>query len=298
MGRPPDHQTKACAPWFKTVRTMPGLAVVGNRHKPLVPRHSHPCFKFMLCGINNSKKETSLSCNDCMLIVACRGTEILDAAAAVIEKMNNDRHWALGEIWQVALRDLSEKDPKWKRPTALKAPENVMDILIKARIKFTAAERATQVSSKDIQRFLEVLDKFINIQSQHKFCSHSRHQVPATRQPRPDQEDGDHLQNHENASIEDMGNDSDDEKLGKKSGFPHVAAVVVDVAVLYFRFFATEVLTSCSVAKPEYDPTVPDIGAVMPHQPQVSPNNMNRIHVLVAEKHALNSDKQSLTEAL
>ncbi|KAF4811742.1 hypothetical protein CGCSCA5_v009658 [Colletotrichum siamense] len=226
---------------------MPGLAVAGNRHKPLVPRHSHPCFMFMLCGINNSKKETSLSCNDRMLIVARRGTEILNAAAAVIEKMNNDRHWTLGEIWQAALRDLSEKDPKWKRPTAPKAPENVMDILIKARIKSTAAERATQVSSKDIQRFLEVLDKFINIQSQHKFCSHSRHQVPATRQPRPDQEDGDHVQNHEDASIGGMGGDSDDEKL---------------------------------VVKPEYNPTVPDAAAVVPHQPPVSPNNMKRIHVL------------------
>ncbi|KAJ0267572.1 hypothetical protein COL940_014243 [Colletotrichum noveboracense] len=277
---------------------MPGLAVAGNRHKPLVPRHSHPCFMFMLCGINNSKKETSLSCNDRMLIVARRGTEILEAAAAVIEKMNNDRHWTPGEIWQAALRDLSEKDPKWKRPTAPKAPENVMDILIKARIKFTAAERATQVSSKDIQRFLEVLDKFINIQSQRKFCSHCRHQVPATRQPRPDQEDGDHVQNHEDASIGDMGNDSGDEKLGKKPEFPHVGAVVVDVTAVYFRFFATEVLTSCPVVKPEYDPTIPDAAAVMPHQPPVSPDNMKRIHVLVAEKHALNSEKRSLTEAL
>ncbi|KAI8250796.1 hypothetical protein K4K53_012439 [Colletotrichum sp. SAR 10_77] len=298
MARPRNHQTKACAPWFKTVRTMPGLAVAGNRHKPLVPRYSHPCFMFMLCGINNSKKETSLSCNDRMLIVARRGAEILDAAVAVIEKMNDDRHWTLGEVWQAALRDLSEKDPKWKRPTAPKAPENVMDILIKARIKFTAAERATQVSLKDVQRFLEVLDKFINIQSQRKFCSHSRHQVPATRQPRPDQEDGDHVQNHENASIGDMSNDSDDEELGKKPEFPRAAAVVVDVTVVYFRFFATEVLTSCLVVKPEYDPTVLDAAAVMPHQPPVSADNVKRIHVLVAENHALNSEKQSLKEAL
>ncbi|KAK2760688.1 hypothetical protein CKAH01_05374 [Colletotrichum kahawae] len=265
-GKSRNCETKACGPWFKTIRTMPGLTVGTNRRKPLVLRQARPAFMFMLCGINSTKKGTNISPDDRTLTVARRATQVLDTAAIIVNQTPNIHYWSISELWQATLRKLAENEPKWKRATIPKATEDVMNILINARVNVSAAERAAQGSPEAVQRFLKALDRFVEIQSQHNnLRSRSGHQAQGAAPPRPDQVAGGQLQNHENPSVRDMDEDADSEK---------------------------------PVIKPEPNSTIPHATPATATQMPTAPDIRERMQVLDAEKQTLAAEKQILAEAL
>ncbi|KAF4916974.1 hypothetical protein CGCVW01_v009851 [Colletotrichum viniferum] len=212
-GKSCNCETKACGPWFQTIRTMPGLTVVTNRPKPLVLRQARPAFMFMLCGINSTKKGTNMSPAERTLTVARRATQVLATAATIIDQTPTIHYWSTSEVWQATPRKLADNEPRWKRATIPKATEDVMNILINARVNVSATARAAQGSTDDVQKFLKALDHFIEIQAQYNnLRSRPRHHAQVAAPPRHDQAAGDHLQNQENASIGEMDAESDGEK--------------------------------------------------------------------------------------
>ncbi|KAF5484715.1 hypothetical protein CGCS363_v014500 [Colletotrichum siamense] len=265
-GRNRTRKSKSFAPWFQTIRAMPGLSVHGSLQKPLVTRNSMEAFLFMLTGIkagqtpNNS---TAMSDFNRTITVARRASEILKTAIAIVEKTHDVSHWSLADLWQAALTELSKKGPTWRFKVAAYASEEVMDVFIKARSDLSTAGRARQVASEDIQQFLDALDKFIDMKSQHNLRPRPRSRRRARPAPelRSGQAEVRDVQNHENASVGDMvDDDSDSEK---------------------------------PVIKPERIVPVPDAYATMNRQPSISPENIDRIQVLVAEKEALAAEKEA-----
>ncbi|KAI8185004.1 hypothetical protein K4K48_009901 [Colletotrichum sp. SAR 10_66] len=252
-GRNRTRKSKSVAPWFQTIRAMPGLSVHGSLQKPLVTRNSMEAFLFMLTGIkagqtpNNS---TAMSDFNRTITVSRRASEILKTAIAIVEKTHDVSHWSLADLWQAALTELSKKGPTWRFKVAAYASEEVMDVFIKARSDLSTAGRARQVASEDIQQFLDALDKFIDMKSQHNLRPRprSRRRARPAPEPRSGQAEVRDVQNHENASVGDMvDDDSDSEK---------------------------------PVIKPERIIPVPDAYATMNRQPSISHENIDRIQVL------------------